>query len=60
VSGDYDRRESTTLASSLARASIGMPLNKHLEHEDGALVFDRGAGGDGDGEKPDGGCDAVG
>ena len=43
--GDDLRREpletrKTTLASVLRRASTGVRLNEHLEHEDGALVFE--------------------
>jgi bifunctional non-homologous end joining protein LigD len=45
LNGDDLRREPleirrTTLASLLARASAGMRLNEHLEHEDGHLVFE--------------------
>lgn len=45
LNGDDLRREpletrKATLASVLRRASTGLRLNEHLEHEDGALVFE--------------------
>lgn len=45
LNGDDMRREpletrKATLASLLRRASTGVRLNEHLEHEDGALVFE--------------------
>jgi bifunctional non-homologous end joining protein LigD len=44
LNGDDLRREplevrKTTLASVLAKATAGLRLNDHIEHEDGAIVF---------------------
>jgi hypothetical protein len=33
-------RRKTTLARILSRPTSGMQLNEHLEHNDGALVFE--------------------